>query len=106
MRAHLRTIAACATAALVLAISAAPVIAVKPVGRCPNGIQIGPLDLDAAIEYKRQFGFPDEGFAFFEGLFASFDKNGNGLVCLKDLPDTPGIPPFVTQLADDVSRAS
>jgi hypothetical protein len=93
-------------ASSMLAMVAGPVVAKKPIGSCPNGFAPDALDLDAVLAYKLALGFPPESVAPFTAFFGSVDKNGNGLVCLKDLPDTPGIAPWVTQLTDDVSNAS
>jgi hypothetical protein len=40
-----------------------------------------------------------------DGIIATWDKNGNGFVCWKDMQDTPGIPPWVFNGIDDSSRA-
>ena len=91
-----RLVAATTTAALLAASIATPVLAKPPVGGCPTGFPIGPWTVEQALETK-----PPEAEAYFRVYFAKVDKNGNGYVCMRDLPDTPGIPAFATQLADD-----
>ena len=52
------------------------------------------------------------GFASVEELYGfalddrrAIDRDANGWVCLKDLPDTPGIPTFIFQFVDDRAAA-
>ncbi len=94
-----------AGAVLALGAVAGAAMAAKPVAECPTAFELGAMTLEASIALKDTYGFPAEAVPFYAGLFASVDKNGNGLVCLKGLPDTPGIAPWVFQLADDVSNA-
>jgi hypothetical protein len=45
--------------------------------------------------------------ALYEWVLAgwlSFDKNGDAMVCVQDMPNTPGIPPFIFNFIDN--RAS
>lgn len=96
---------ALAVASLCIAMAAPAVLAAKPVAGCSNGFELGPMSLEDSLGLKMELGFPPDAVPFYEALFADFDKNGNGLLCLKDLPDTPGIAPWVFQLADDVAAA-
>jgi hypothetical protein len=103
-----RSLSAALSVALILGAIASGPVAARPLGTCPAGFELGAMTLEDSIELKNGYGFdtaPPEALAFYTALFASTDKNGNGLACLKDLPDTPGIAPFVFQLADDVSSS-
>lgn len=99
------TIATVASLVLILIAAVAPAAAKPPVGTCAMGFMSPAMTLEEAVAYKTAAGFPPEGIDYFTGYFERTDKNGNGRVCVKDLPDTPGIAPYVTQLADDNTRA-
>ena len=78
-------------AAVALAIAmAVPALAVKPIGVCPNR-QFEALTYAEFLALSRSVGVPEEflGADHF-AAFQAFDKNNDGLVCIKDLPDTPG----------------
>ena len=95
-------------ASLVLAALVAPVAAKVPDGTCAQGFMDTQFSIDAALKYKADLlgqPIPEAAEAYFRGLFETTDRNANGLVCMKDLPDTPGIPSFVNQLADDVTSS-
>ena len=96
-----------ATGALVGAMMAATATSAaatgRPIAGCPPGFLDDAYTLTEALKYKEPI--PPEAIDYFTVYFASTDKNGDGLVCMKDLPDTPGIPPFVTQLMDNVASA-
>ena len=102
VRSGRRLAAVSVIAALLATVAATPVLARPPVGTCPAGFGIGPMTLEAAIEYKvGTAGMPEAAVPFFTAYFASVDKNGNGEICMRELPDTPGIPAWVSQLKDD-----
>jgi hypothetical protein len=103
MRASRPLLAATATAMLMLASVAGPAFADRPIAGCPPGFIDDAFTLEEALAYK--VGLPTGSVEYFTGYFASTDKNGDGLVCMKDLPDTPGIPPYVTQLMDNVASS-
>jgi hypothetical protein len=96
-----------AIGALVGAMIAASVTSVfasgRPIAGCPPGFLDHAYTLTEALEYKGSI--PPGATAYFGGYFAKTDKNGDGLVCMKDLPNTPGIPSFATQLMDNVASA-
>lgn len=104
-RRTLRIGLALAVGSLCVAMAVPAVSASKPVAGCSNGFDLGPMSLDESLAIKTSLGFPSDATPFYEALFDTFDKNDNGLLCLKDLPDTPGIAPSVFQLADDVAAA-
>ncbi|MFC6287800.1 hypothetical protein ACFP3Q_10000 [Nocardioides sp. GCM10027113] len=123
-----------ATAALVLTagltVLASPAEAVKPVGGCPGvqwsattlpagggdtssllwvltlaGLEQEFGTLEAALE---AFGVPDlDALAALvrEGALTKFDKNGDGVVCIKDQPDTPGFPAYFFNGVDNTSHS-
>jgi hypothetical protein len=77
-------------AVVVAAAVATPVIAVKPVGDCPNPRftaytypEFRQVSLDVGVA-EDQLG------AEHEAQFDAFDKNADGLVCFMDLPDNAG----------------
>jgi len=98
--------AAALFASLAMVVFAAPIVSAKPIGSCANGYEATPVTLDDAVARKVELGFPEAFIPFFAESFAQIDKNVDGLACIKDLPDTPGIPAWVFQLSDDVSSAS
>ncbi|HEU0237114.1 MAG TPA: hypothetical protein VFR14_11805 [Candidatus Limnocylindrales bacterium] len=51
------------------------------------------------------FGSVEELYGFALDDRRAIDRDANGWVCLKDLPDTPGIPAFIFQFVDDRARA-
>lgn len=97
-----------AVALLTLAM-ALPAWADRPVtGNCPRGYDFGPWTFQEGLDYKESvYGgpIPDYSLAGYTATFAATDKNGDGKVCFKDLPDTPGIPMYLTQHADNVSMS-
>lgn len=100
--------ASMAMALLMLTSVAGPASADRPIAGCPPGFIDEAFTLEAALEYKALANggpLPPQAVDYFTGYFASTDKNGDDLVCMKDLPDTPGIPPFVTQLMDNVANS-
>ena len=103
MRASRPFLAASTTVILLAAAVAGPASAVRPIAGCPPGFIDDAFTLEAALEYKAPL--PPEGVEYFSGYFRTTDRNGDGLVCMKDLPDTPGIPRSVTQLMDNVASS-
>ena len=80
----------------------------RPTAGCPRGFIDGPdaggaFDFGSALEYKGEL--PPLALAYFTVYLATTDRNGDGLVCMKDLPDTPGLPSFITQLMDNVASS-
>ena len=62
--------------------------AAKPAFGCPPSFDLGALTLEQALDLPRieaglAAGAYDQGFV--ESVFASFDKNGDGLVCHQDV---------------------
>ncbi len=66
-------------------------------------------DVDAAIETLAPLlGVDPTEAAVREGIIAGvagYDRNANGSICMKDMPDTPGTPSYIFNVHDDsVSR--
>lgn len=122
-----------ATAALVLTagltVLASPAEAVKPVGGCP-GVQWSATTLPAngsdtssrlwvltLAGLEQEFGSVDAGLEAFgvadlDELAALItagalrvDKNGDGVLCMKDQPDTPGFPAYFFNGTDNTSHS-
>ena len=86
----MRPLRVCLLAVAALLISSMPALAVKPVGECPNPkftamtySEFRQLSIDVGVPLEL---LGPEHLAAFDG----FDKNDDGLVCIMDLPDTPG----------------
>lgn len=63
---------------------------------------------DELDEFSREIGFVDwQDFAawIIGDQWAIFNRNGNDFVCIKDLPNTPGIPGYIVNGVDDQSSA-
>jgi hypothetical protein len=70
-------------------------------GSCPAAFQT--LTIEQAVEIKIALGYPltpEELEAALRGV----DQNGDEIVCSLDLPDTPVIPPYISNMLDN--RAS
>lgn len=95
--------------ALLMVMAALPAMADKPVtDNCPRGYDHGPWTFEEGLAHKESINggeLPQYSMDAYSAIFAATDKNGDGRVCFKDLPDTPGIPSYVTQHADNVSKA-
>lgn len=85
-----RSITALMAAFALATVMAVPTLATKPIGVCPNG-QFEAMTYAEFLALSRSVGVPEEflGADHF-ATFQTFDKNHDGLVCIKDLPDTPG----------------
>lgn len=77
-------------AATLAAVAAAPVVAAKPVGECPNGA----FTLMSYPEFRALsvlLGVPEDllGAEHEEG-WNTYDRNDDGSLCVMDLPDNAG----------------
>ncbi len=89
---------------VLLTVGAAPVSAAKPARGCPND-GFTSSTKDAFRDVSRALGVPEELLGEPLDLWwADSDKNGNTRLCIKDLPETPGLPVFVFNIVDDVSN--
>ncbi len=87
MRRHVGMIAL--SVLLILAI-AAPALAAKPVRGCPNE----KFDLMGYTQFRNlslSVGVPEDLLgAEHAALWDAYDRNNDGMLCIMDLPDTPG----------------
>ena len=89
---------------VLLTVGAAPVSAAKPARGCPNEGFVG-FTKGAFRDLSRDLGVPEELLGEPLDLWwAESDKNANTRLCVKDLPDTAGLPVFVFNIVDDVSN--
>ena len=111
--------------ALVLVfILAAPAMASKPTEGCPAAVSgwvrvdgegwsagtvAGILEEGLTVEGEAErFGFGDDLGSFKAFVIAgalSLDRNANGFICMKDVPNTPGHPGFIFGAVDDMASA-
>jgi hypothetical protein len=90
---------------VVLAVAGVCVLAAAPSasaagGACPAAFQT--LTIEQAVEIKIALGYPltpEELEAAIRGV----DQNQDEIVCSLDLPDTPVIPPFISNMLDNVA---
>lgn len=93
-----------ALSALCLAL-AAPVSAAKPVRGCAGDFAL--MSIDAFRNVSLAVGVPPEllGEDWEAGLRARFDKNTDSMICVKDLPDTPGtLDGWIFNVVDNTSN--
>jgi len=73
-----------------LALTAGPVFAAKPVGRCPNS-KFTAMKYSEFRALSVAVGVPEEFLgAEHAAQWDVFDRNDDGTLCVMDLPDTPG----------------
>jgi hypothetical protein len=129
----MKRLAIAATAVLVLAGLAAAPVAARPDFACPADAS-GKLRVDAdewwdrsvvgwaeagipvydGADYSAAFDAWAQDFGFADGAaieafvrgeqWERIDKNGNGYVCMRDQPNTPGIPGYIFNGTDDNAR--
>ena len=94
---------------LLALVVALPAAAEKPTTEtCPRGYDFGPWTFEQGLAYKASvYGGPIPGYSLagYTATFAATDKNGDGKVCFKDVPDTPGLPMYLTHHTDNVSMS-
>lgn len=84
----------------------------KPDQGCAPGFDLGELSLEEGLELPRILAGIGDGVFTVEGLtaaFASFDKNGNGRACFKDvgaLNNSADGWGYLYNVVDDVSAAA
>lgn len=85
-----RVLSRAAVALALLALSASPALAVKPVGGCPNP-QFDQMTYPEFRQLSLDVGVPEELLGpEHEAMFPQFDKNGDGTICVQDKPDNAG----------------
>jgi hypothetical protein len=92
---------------VVLAVAGVCVVTAAPsasaAGRaCPAAFQT--LTIEQAVEIKIALGYPLTPQEL-EAAIRGVDKNQDEIVCSLDLPDTPVIPPFISNMLDNKSSA-
>jgi hypothetical protein len=79
-----------------------PASAVKPSRGCPDGFQL--KSLQAAAQDLVDNGSPYTVDELVPRL-AAYDKNGDGALCMKHGPVTPGLPSYTANFVDNTANA-
>jgi hypothetical protein len=82
-------------------VSALPASAVRPTAECGLGFELMTIETLPLVSE----GSPNPPEVLLEALQA-IDKNEDELVCVKDLPDTPGSPSYVRNVVDNTAATS
>lgn len=80
--------------------AAAPAGAGHPQGRCGSGFDL--MTIEETLPLVSE-GSPNPVDVIL-GALQGIDKNDDDLVCVKDLPDTPGSPSYVRNVVDNTAR--
>lgn len=93
-------------AAVLVSVAAAPVLAIKPVGSCPNTRFVS-MDYQQFRALSLSVGVPESLLGpEHQAGWDSFDKNNDGSLCVMDLPDTHGtLDGWVFNVIDNTARA-
>lgn len=67
------------------------------------GIEDGGLSLEEVAEVLGYASVAEMEAGIKESIISTFDKNGNGIICMGDLPNTPGNPAYLFRVIDDNS---
>ena len=107
MRTSRRRIGATSVIAIgLLSVSlAAPVNAAKPARGCPDGKEL--MTIQEFRTESLSVGVPPEilGAEWEAGLRSGFDKNGDGSLCVQDVPDTKGhLGTWIFNVVDNTSN--
>jgi hypothetical protein len=94
-----RLFATVAVSVIALGASAAPATAAHPVGMCGRGFVL--MTIDDTLPLVSD-GSP-LSVAELEVILQGLDKNDDDLVCVKDLPDTPGSPSYIRNVVDNTA---
>ena len=89
-------------AALATISAVPPAQAAKPQALCGIGFELMTIEQTLVLVSD---GSPTPIDALLTAL-QRFDKNDDDLVCVKDLPDTPGSPSFVRNVVDNTASTS
>jgi hypothetical protein len=87
-------------AALAVSSAVAPAQADRPQALCGLGFELMTIEQTLVLVSD---GSPSPIDALLAAL-QGFDKNDDDLVCVKDLPDTPGSPSFVRNVVDNTAN--
>ena len=88
-------------AALAVPMVAAPAGAVRPNGACGFGFELKTIAETLPLVSEGSPNPPEVLLTSLQGL----DVNDDDLVCVKDLPDTPGSPSYVRNVVDNTAAA-
>jgi hypothetical protein len=89
-----------------LAVAAGPVAAKKPIRGCPNP-SFDQMAMEEFRELSLEVGVPAELLFTpeWEAGWDAYDRNGDGALCVKDLPDTPGtLDGWIFNVVDNTSN--
>lgn len=76
-----------------------PVQAARPRAACGRGFELLTIEQILPLVADGSPSTPEELLAVLEAL----DRNGDELLCAKDLPDTPGSPSYVRNVVDNTA---
>ena len=74
----------------------------QPVTGCPPSF--ASITTEQFSDLALSLGLPSSSLEQLQAELARFDKNGNDVICVHDLPDTPGIKPYQFEAMDDTAR--
>lgn len=89
-------------AGLGFASAVAPAAAARPQAGCGSGFASMTIQQTLVLVSE---GSPNSDDVLLAAL-EKYDKNDDDLVCVKDLPDTPGSPSYVRNVVDNTAQAS
>jgi hypothetical protein len=95
-----RSITVLILTAIALIAATAPADAGRPRGRCGAGFEL--MTIEDTLPLVSE-GSPNPVDVLLAALQA-IDKNEDDLVCVKDLPDTPGSPSYVRNVVDNTAQ--
>jgi hypothetical protein len=73
----------------------------QPVTACPPSF--APMTTEQFRDLAIALGFPSSSLQELQAELTALDKNGNDLVCVLDLPDTPGNKSYQFDVIDDTA---
>ncbi len=97
-----RLFAVVGLSAIAFGATAAPAAAAHPQGRCGGGF--GLMTIGDTLPLVSE-GSP-LSVAELEAILQGLDKNDDDLVCVKDLPDTPGSPSYIRNVVDNTASTA
>ncbi len=100
-----RLLAPVILATALVSVAAAPVLAAKPVGSCPNTRFVS-MGYQQFRTLSLSVGVPESLLGSeHQAGWDSYDKNNDGNLCVMDLPDTPGtLDGWIFNVVDNTAR--